>query len=267
MGVDQAVIQGMNTDQFRQHIRDLIQTGSINSRIVRHSRHGHVYNCGDPDSSVYYVEKGRIKLLSPSPDGKECLVAIYSAGDLFGELSLCGKTTRPDTAVAMNDSILRQIPAVELLGALRREPKNLGLLLYLITRLAEQQQVISSLLTVNSEQRLALTLQRLARNLGKKDPRSVRIDQKLSQEELAAMVGTTRTRIGIFLKKFRSLGLIELSADRYLVVKDQKLTEYIEGLALSEGRTEVGRVPDLAISRLSGFPTPGASGLQAVKPM
>jgi CRP/FNR family cyclic AMP-dependent transcriptional regulator len=97
-------------------------------------------------------------------------------------------------------------------------------------------------LTANSEQRLATTLLHLARRLGKNDPRSVRIEQKISHEELAEMVGTTRPRIGIFLKRFRELGLIEISSERHFIVRERKLREYLERIALdSDGSLEIIR--------------------------
>ncbi len=221
-------------DQNKQQIKDLLQREAVDWRLVKIPRHSHVFTCGDRDSMVYLIESGQIKLLSPSPEGKECLIAIYTSGDIFGELCLCGQTMRLCTAVAMKDSVLRQIPCSSLTAVLRRQSAAGALVQYLVARLAEQEQVISSLLTVNSEQRLGLTLLRLAKRLGKQDPRSVRIDQKISQEELAEMVGTTRTRIGVFLKKFRAHGLIELSAERHLIIKEASLREYLNHMAFAE---------------------------------
>jgi CRP-like cAMP-binding protein len=102
---------------------------------------------------------------------------------------------------------------------------------YLAVRIADQQQVIANLVTVDSEQRLGQTLLQLARTLGKKDPRSIRIELKISHGELADMVGTTRPRISMFMQRFHNLGLIETNRDRFLIIKENKLTAYLGQIA------------------------------------
>ena len=219
--------------QFKLLTRELL----VSCRTIRIAKHGHVYTCGDHDPMVYFVERGQIKELLLSPEGKECLLAIYTAGDLFGELSLCGQYVRPGTAVAMQEVILKQIPCRDFMNILKRESILEGFVQYLVLRGAEHQEIITSLLTASSEQRLAMTLLHLARRLGKSDPRSVLISQKISHEELAEMVGTTRPRISIFLKRFRELGFFELSRERHFIIKERKLKEYLEQMALDEGRS------------------------------
>jgi CRP/FNR family transcriptional regulator, cyclic AMP receptor protein len=98
-------------------------------------------------------------------------------------------------------------------------------------RIADQQQVIANLVTVDSEQRLGQTLLQLARTMGKKDPRSIRIELRISHEELSEMVGTTRPRISMFMQRFHNLGLIETNRERFLIVKEQKLTDYLAQIA------------------------------------
>ena len=102
---------------------------------------------------------------------------------------------------------------------------------YLAVRIADQQQVIANLVTVDSEQRLGQTLLQLARTMGKKDPRSIRIELKISHEELSEMVGTTRPRISLFMQRFHNLGLIETNRDRFLIIKEHKLTDYLAQIA------------------------------------
>ena len=84
---------------------------------------------------------------------------------------------------------------------------------------------------VDSEQRLGTTLLQLARTLGKKDPRSIRIELKISHEELSNMVGATGPRISVFMERFRNLGLIETNEDHFLIIKEQKLTTYLAQIA------------------------------------
>jgi CRP/FNR family transcriptional regulator, cyclic AMP receptor protein len=221
-------------DKFKLRVRELLTRENLESRLISIARHKHVYTCGQRDEKIYLVESGGIKVLLLTPDCRECLTAMYTPGDIFGELSLCGQTSRLETAVAMYDSTVKQISSRSFLGILRRESLLEGLAQYLAFRVAEQQEIITSLLAANSEQRLAMTLVRLAQKLGRKDPRSLRIEQKISQKELAIMVGTTRTRIGIFLKRFREQGLIELTRERYLVVKECEIAGYLERFAWKE---------------------------------
>ena len=89
-------------------------------------------------------------------------------------------------------------------------------------RIADQQQVIANLVTVDSEQRLGQTLLQLARTMGKKDPRSIRIELKITHEELSEMVGTTRPRISLFMQRFHNLGLIETNRDQVLRYQRKK---------------------------------------------
>ena len=139
--------------------------------------------------------------------------------------------TRLETATAMKQTMLKQIPSSQFLGRLSRDSLIEGFVRYLAVRIADQQQVIANLVTVDSEQRLGQTLLQLARTMGKKDPRSIRIELKISHEELSEMVGTTRPRISLFMQRFRNLGLIETNKDRFLIIKEKKLTDYLAQIA------------------------------------
>jgi len=82
--------QTPQADEFKQQLRDSLQRETQNSRAVKIARHANVYTCGDKDEMVYFIESGQIKLLMLSSEGKECLLAIHSRGDVFGELCLSG---------------------------------------------------------------------------------------------------------------------------------------------------------------------------------
>jgi CRP-like cAMP-binding protein len=166
-----------------------------------------------------------------SPEGKECLLAIHTAGDTFGELCLAGLNTREETAIAMEDTTLKSLSRADFFEHLSHNSLLEGFVHYLAIRVGDQQQVIASLLTVNSEHRLGETLLRLARKLGQPDPRSKKITHKITHEELSEMVGTTRPRITKFLLKFRSLGLIEISPEHFFIVKEKALSDYLGRLA------------------------------------
>jgi CRP/FNR family transcriptional regulator, cyclic AMP receptor protein len=218
-------------DLFKQKMRESLRQETLNSRAVTIPKHDHVYTCGDNDELVYFIESGQIKLLILSPEGKECLLAIHSAGDIFGELCLSGLGARPETAIAMEETVIKQIPCSKFFARLGRDALFEGFVQYLTIRIADQQQIIANLVTVDSEQRLGKTLLNLARTMGKKDPRSIRIELKITHEELSEMVGTTRPRISMFMQRFRHLGLIETNADHFLIIKEKKLTDYLAQIA------------------------------------
>ena len=225
--------QIFRVDVFKEQLRESLQRDTLNSRAVTIPRHANVYNCGDQDERVYFIKSGKIKLLMLSPEGKECLLAIHSAADVFGELCLSGSGSRLETATAMEESILRTIPSSQFLARLHRDSLLEGFVRYLAVRIADQQQVIANLVTVDSEQRLGKTLLQLARTLGKKDQQSTRIELKISHDELSEMVGTTRPRISLFMQRFRNLGLVETNLDRLLVINEKKLTDYLARTAIA----------------------------------
>lgn len=223
--------QTPQADEFKQQLCASLQRETQDSRTVKIARHVHVYTCGDQGEMVYFIESGQIKLLMLSSQGKECLLAIHSAGDVFGELCLSGLGARLETATAMKQTMLKQIPCAQFLRRLSRDSLFEGFVRYLAVRIADQQQVIVNLVTVDSEQRLGQTLLQLARTMGKKDPRRIRIELKISHEELSEMVGTTRPRISLFMQRFHNLGLIETNGDRFLIIKENKLTAYLAQIA------------------------------------
>ena len=223
--------QTPQADEFKLQLRDSLVRETMDTRAVKIARHSNVYTCGDQDEMVYFIESGQIKLLMLSSDGKECLLAIHSEGDIFGELCLSGLGARVETATAMKVTTLKQIPCSQFFARLSRDSLFEGFVRYLAVRIADQQQVIANLVTVDSEQRLGKTLLQLARTMGKKDPRSIRIELKISHEELSEMVGTTRPRISLFMQRFHNLGLIETNRDRFLVIKEKKLTDYLAQIA------------------------------------
>ena len=226
--------QTPQANRFKQQLRESLQHETLNSRTVKVARHANVYTCGDQDEMVYFIESGQIKLLMLSPEGKECLLAIHSAGDIFGELCLSGSGARLETATAMEETNLKKIPRSQFLARLTRDSLLEGFVRYLAVRIADQQQVIANLVTVDSEQRLGKTLLQLARTLGKKDPHGLRIETKISHEELSEMVGTTRPRISMFMERFRKHGLLETNREHSLVVNEKKLTDYLSKRAAGD---------------------------------
>jgi len=174
--------QTPQADEFKQQLRDSLHCETQNSRAVKIARHANVYSRGDKDENVYFIERGQIKLLILSSKGKECILAIHSTGDIFGELCLSGLGARVETATAMKQTMVKQIASSQFFARLSRDSLLEGFVRYLALRIADQQQVIANLVTVDSEQRLVQTLLQLARTLGTKDPRSIRIELKISHD-------------------------------------------------------------------------------------
>ncbi len=216
-----------HVDHFKQQLRAALRQEAQQCRSVHFAKHSNIYTCGEQDETVYFIESGQVKLLMLSPEGNECLLAIHTTGDIFGELCLSGLKERTETATTMEKTVVKLIPCAQFFGRLSRDGLLEGFIQYLAVRIGDQQAVIANLVTVDSEQRLGKTLLQLARKLGQQDPRSIRIEPRITHEELAAMVGTTRSRIGTFMHHFLELGLIEFSAERFLIVKEHKLMAYL----------------------------------------
>jgi len=225
------ITRNADSDQFKEQMRGSFLNETKNSSPLKVDRHKNVYMIGDKDEMVYFVESGQIKLIMTSSEGKECMLAIHGAGDVFGELCLAGPEGRLETAIAMEDSTLKKVHSSKFLERLAQDALLEGFVKYLTVRVADQQQVIANLVTVDSEQRLGKTLLQLARQLGQKDPRSIRIELKISHEELASMVGTTRPRISMFMQRFKNLNLIEFNTAHHLIIKENKLTTYLASIA------------------------------------
>ena len=222
--------QNQKSDEFKEQMQGSLLNETKNSSPIKISKHNHVYTVGDERETVYFIEKGQIKLVMVSSEGKECMLAIHGTGDVFGELCLSGLGGRLETATAMEESFLKEIPCSKFLDRLAKDSLLEGFIKYLAVRVADQQQVIANLVTVDSEQRLGKTLLQIARKLGKQDPRSIRLEVKISHEELAAMVGTTRPRISVFMQRFRNLDLIEYNTEHHLIIKENKLTSYLASI-------------------------------------
>jgi CRP-like cAMP-binding protein len=221
----------LDTNLFKAQMRDSLLKETKNSQSIKVAKHNNVYMVGDEIEMVYFIESGEVKLVTTSSEGKECILGIHSAGDVFGELCLSGSMGRLETATAMEDTHLKQVPCDKFLDRLSRDSLLIGFVKYLTVRIGDQQVVIANLVTVDSEQRLGQTLLQIARKHGKKDPRSIRIELRISHEELASMVGTTRPRISLFMQRFRNLGLIEVSDERHLIIKEHKLVAYLASIA------------------------------------
>jgi len=166
-----------------------------------------VYLQGDPAESIFYIQKGGIKLNVTSEHGKDAVVAIMETGQFFGEGCLNGDIARVATAVSIGDSSIVSISKQAMREALKNEPSFAQLFVaYLLTRNTRVEEDFIDQLFNSSERRLARLLLILA-NL-RKEGVPLPIDIEMSQETLAEMIGTTRSRVSFFMNKFRKLGFI-----------------------------------------------------------
>ena len=175
--------------------------------IVEVRKNEHVFAQGDIADTVFYIQKGRIKLTVLSDHGKEAVVAILEPGQFFGEGCLNGHKLRIATTTAMEHCVITAIRKSAMIAALHDEPKFSELFMaYLLTRNSRIEEDLIDQLFNSSERRLARLLLLLA-NFGKEgNPQP--ISPNISQETLAEMIGTTRSRVSFFMNKFRKLGLI-----------------------------------------------------------
>lgn len=215
------------TDPFGRQLLDSFKRESKDCRTLKIAKHANIYTCGDKGEHIYVIERGQVKLLMITPGGKECLLAIHSAGDVFGELILSGLNERLETAIAMETSLLKMVPVSKFISRLAHDSLFEAFIRYLVARIADQQEKITNLATANSEIRLGKVLLQLARKLGRKDLRSIVIEYKITHEELSEMVGTTRPRISEFMRKFRDRNLIEITKERFIKIKEKSLNQFL----------------------------------------
>jgi len=166
-----------------------------------------VFSQGDPADAIFYVQKGRIKLTVVSKQGKEAIVGILGTSDFFGEGCLAGQQVRMATASALSECSVARVEKSAALRVIHDEPQFADLLLsYLLARNIRIEEDLVDQLFNSSEKRLARVLLLLA-NFGK-DRKPEQVIPKISQETLAEIVGTTRSRVSFFMNRFRKLGFV-----------------------------------------------------------
>jgi CRP-like cAMP-binding protein len=198
-----------------------LATTSRGRTITRYDKGAAVFAQGDPADGVFYVQKGRIKIVVESEQGKEAVVAILGHGEFFGEGCLVGQPLRLATATAMVESDVMRVGKAEMIRVLHAEP-SFGEVFtaHLLTRNSRVEADLVDQLFDSSEKRLARTLLMLA-NFGKEGGPQP-ITTKISQQTLAEIIGTTRPRVSYFMNKFRKLGFIDYNG--HLKVHSSLLT-------------------------------------------
>jgi len=180
--------------------------------IARHAEGEAIYNQGDVATSVWYLQSGKAKVTVTSEQGKEAVVAFIGAGDFFGEGCLVGQPLRLATVTALTQCVATCMPKNEVIKVIHEEPAFSELFIaHLLARNSRVEEDLVDQLFNSSEKRLARTLLLLA-NFGKEgEPEPILA--KISQETLAEIVGTTRSRVSSFMNKFRRLGLIDYNGN------------------------------------------------------
>jgi CRP-like cAMP-binding protein len=167
-----------------------------------------VFGQGDPADVVFYIRSGKVKKTVVSEQGKEAVVALLGPGDFFGEGCLAGEALRLSTVTALSNCVIARISKADITRVIHEEPAFAELFIaHLLARNSRVEEDLVDQLFNSSEKRLARTLLLLA-NFGK-EGRPEPIIAKVSQETLAEMIGTTRSRVSFFMNKFRKLGLID----------------------------------------------------------
>jgi CRP-like cAMP-binding protein len=178
--------------------------------LADHPKNQQVFLQGDPADAIFYIQSGKIKLTVISKQGKEAVVALLGAGDFFGEGCLAGQSLRMATATSISECSVMRLEKAGVIRMLHKEPAFSELLLHhLLSRNIRIEEDLVDQLFNSSEKRLARVLLILA-NFGK-EGKPEAVIPKLSQETLAEIIGTTRSRVSFFMNRFRKLGFIKYS--------------------------------------------------------
>jgi CRP/FNR family cyclic AMP-dependent transcriptional regulator len=192
-------------------LHSFLDSAGIARAITKYARSAVVFSQGDPATDVFYLQEGSVKLSVLSRLGKEAVVAILGPGDFFGEGCLAGQPRRMATAMALSASTVLVVEKPQMLEMLHTQPSLADRFLsHMLARNIRIEEDLIDHLFNPSEKRLARVLLLLAR-YGKENQQLLL--PKLSQETLAEMVGTTRSRVNFFMNKFRNLGFIEYNGD------------------------------------------------------
>jgi CRP-like cAMP-binding protein len=198
------------TTQF--NLKTFLSKVGSGKTIFKFDKGATIFSQGDAADAVFYVQAGKVKLTVVSQQGKEAVIAILEPTSFFGEACLAGETFRMATATSLDEATILRIEKQAMLDVLHQEPAFSELFMgYLLSRNIRIQEDLVDQLFNSSEKRLARILLLLAHFGKDKQPETA--IAKVSQETLAEMVGTTRSRVSFFLNKFRRLGFIEYNGE------------------------------------------------------
>jgi CRP/FNR family cyclic AMP-dependent transcriptional regulator len=200
-----------------------LESAGVAKTVVRYRRGDAVFTQGDACDHVMYIQAGGIKLSVLSKTGREAVVAMLGPGDFFGEGCLAGQPLRMGSATAITPSTILLVGKALMVGLLHRQhAMSDRFIAHMLARNVRIEEDLIDQLFNSSEMRLARTLLLLAR-YGKQD-KPARTVPRISQDTLAKMIGTTRSRVNFFLNKFKKLGFIEYDDDNPLKIHSSLLS-------------------------------------------
>jgi CRP/FNR family cyclic AMP-dependent transcriptional regulator len=203
--------------------RAFLESSGLEKKASAYGRGETVFAQGDACKEVFYIQAGGVKLSVLSKTGREAVVAMLGPGDFFGEGCLAGQSVRMGTAMAIVPSTILLVPKARMIQMLRHQhDMSDRFIAHMLTRNIRIEEDLVDQLFNSSEKRLARTLLLLAR-YGKQH-KPIRVVPRISQETLAEMVGTTRSRVNFFLNKFRKLGFIEYTGELPITINSSLLS-------------------------------------------
>jgi CRP-like cAMP-binding protein len=203
--------------------QQFLESSGIAKTVSRFARGAAVFTQGDPCDHVMYIQAGGIKLSVVSKTGREAVVAMLGPGDFFGEGCLAGQPIRMGSATATMPTTILRVDKEQMVDLLHDErAMSDRFISHMLARNIRIEEDLIDQLFNSSEKRLARTLLLLAR-YGKQD-KPARVVPTISQETLAEMIGTTRSRVNFFLNKFKKLGFIEYDGDHPLKINSSLLS-------------------------------------------
>jgi CRP-like cAMP-binding protein len=192
-----------------------LNTAGIAKKLVNYRKGQTIFSQGDPSDSVLYLQRGSVKLTITSPSGKEAVIALLYAGDFFGEGCIAGQPLRVATAVSLEPTTALMIRKKEMIRVLHEEHEfSDRFVSHMLKRNLRVEEDLVDQLFNSSEKRLARILLLVARYGKAGEPE--KIVAKISQETLAEMIGTTRSRVSVFMNKFRKLGYIKYNGGLHI---------------------------------------------------
>ena len=205
------------------NVQAFLDSSGVAKTMVQFGQGDAIFTQGDPCEHVMYVQSGSVKLSVLSKTGREAVVGMLGAGDFFGEGCLAGQHLRMGTATAVLPSAILLVVKTEMVRVLHKQhAMSDRFIAHMLARNIRIEEDLIDQLFNSAEKRLARTLLLLAR-YGKQD-KPASVVPKLSQETLAEMIGTTRSRVNFFLNKFKKLGFIEYDGDCPLKINSSLLS-------------------------------------------
>jgi CRP-like cAMP-binding protein len=220
-----AVTGSMNSEASTADSAAFLVEPGEGKTVTEYTKGSKVFSQGDVAESVFHIRRGRVKLSIVSLQGKEAVIALLGPGDFFGEACLAGENLQVSSATALADIIVLRVDKEHMLRALQEQPAlSTRVMSYLLMRKIRVEEDLVDQIFNSSEKRLARTLLLLANFANDGAPEAV--IARISQETLAEMVGTTRSRVSFFMNKFRRLGLIEYNG--HLRIRSSLLSIFLQ---------------------------------------